>query len=147
MYSTNSNNIRMIDTFIDNTSSLNVNWLQLTNVNNDYELSDQYAQICQLHKQEKKWILFINPQESSIDKLAKTHNVDVSKILMVNFKNALKANAKVDLERVKSVLSKGNCSAVILSNAYFQNEEITQLERAARAGKTQCVLLKKQVLH
>jgi len=137
----------MIDTFIDNTSSLNVNWLQLTNVNNDYELSDQYAQICQLHKQEKKWILFINPQESSIDKLAKTHNVDVSKILMVNFKNALKANAKVDLERVKSVLSKGNCSAVILSNAYFQNEEITQLERAARAGKTQCVLLKKQVLH
>jgi cell division inhibitor SulA len=147
MFSTNNNNISMINSARDNNSHLNINWLQNTDVNDDLELFDQYANICQQHKQEKKWVLFINPEESSIEQLAKTHGIDVSKILMVNYKSALKSNAKIDLEQVKSVLSKGNCSAVILSNTSFKNEEITQLENSACEGKTQCVLLKKRVLH
>lgn len=147
MFNTNNNNISMISRVRDNNSQLNVNWLQHTNVNNNVELSNQYAHICHQHKQEKKWVLFINPEESSIEQLAKTHGIDVSKILMVNYKNTLKANTKIDLERVKSVLSKGNCSAVILSNTDFKNEEIIQLENSACEGKTQCVLLKKHVLH
>lgn len=128
-------------------SSLNINWLQHTNVNDNDELSNQYAHICQQHKQEKKWVLFINPEESSIEQLASTHDIDVSKILMVNYKNALKSQTKIDLEQIKSVLSKGNCSAVIVSNTDFKSEEITQLENSACEGKTQCVLVKKSTLH
>ena len=137
----------MINIVNDNNTQLNVNWLQHTNVNNNFELSNQYVHICLQHNQEKKWILFINPEESSIEQLAKTHGVDASKVLMVNFKSDVTADTKVNLERVKSVLSKGNCSAVILSNTNFKNDEIFQLENAACEGKTQCVLLKKRVLH
>lgn len=137
----------MINLVCNSNATLNVNWLQQTKVNDNFELSNQYANICQQHKQKNKWVLFINPEESSIEQLAKTHGIDVSKILMVNYKNAIKANTKIGLERVKSVLSKGNCSAVILSNTDFKNEEIAQLENSACAGKTQCVLLKKRILH
>ncbi len=126
---------------------LNINWLQHTNVNDSDELSNQYAHICQQHKQEKKWVLFINPEESSIEQLVKTHDIDVSKILMVNYKSAIESQTKIALEQIKSVLTKGNCSAVILSNTDFASEEITQLENSACAGKTQCVLLKKRIFH
>ncbi len=147
MYRTNINNITMISNLANSIPQVNSNWLQLTQVNDNIELSGQYVHICQQHNQERKWVLFINPEESSIEQLAKTHGLDISKILMVNYKNAVKMNKKVGLERVMSVLSKGNCSAVILSNTEFKKEEITQLENSAREGKTQCVLLKKQLLH
>ena len=147
MESTNNNNISIVRSFSNANPQFNANWLQRTNVNNNVELSNQYAYICQQYKQEKKWVLFINPEESSIEKLAKTHGVDVSKILLVNYKSTVNTNTTIDLQRVKSVLSKGNCSAVILSNTNFNNEEITQLENSACEGKTQCVLLKKRTLH
>ncbi len=147
MFNTKTNNINTLENNDIPSTQFNINWLQHTNVNNSNELSNQYAHICQQHKQEKKWVLFINPEESSIEQLAKSHGIDVSKILMVNYKSAVKTNTKIDLERVKSVLSKGNCSAVILSNTNFESEEISQLESSACAGKTQCVLLKKRLLH
>ena len=147
MFNKNNHNFNMINIVHDNNAQLNVNWLQHTNVNDSLELSNQYAHICLQYNQEKKWVLFINPEESSIEQLAKTHGIDASKVLMVNFKSALADDTNVNLERVKSVLSKGNCSAVILSNSNFKNEEITQLENAACEGRTQCVLLKKRVLH
>jgi len=147
MKSTNNNNISIIRKFSNASPQLSANWLQCTNVNDNFELSNQYANIYQQYKQEKKWVLFINPEESSIEQLAKVHDIDVSKILLVNYKSAINTNTKINLERVKSVLNKGNCSAVILSNADFNNEEITQLENSACEGKTQCVLLKKRTLH
>ncbi|MCW8866161.1 MAG: hypothetical protein OQK22_14835 [Colwellia sp.] len=147
MFNTNTNNISMITRTHNNNAPLNENWLQHTNVNDNLELSNQYAHICQQHKQEKKWVLFINPEESSIEQLAKTHGIDVSKILMVNYKSAVKPQTKIDLEHIKSVLSKGNCSAVIVSNTDFKNEEIAQLENSACKGRTQCVLLKKRLFH
>jgi len=150
MFNTNINTISNIQNKEIN-ATLNPKWLQLTNVNNSLELSDQYAHICQQHNQQhnqqKKWVLFINPEESSIEQLANIHGIDVSKILMVNFKNNLKINDKYGLEQIKSVLSKGNCSAVILSNTDFANEEISQLENSACEGKTQCVLLKQCIIH
>lgn len=147
MFNVNSNNINAIEKTTQVDSTLSLPWLQRTNVNDDYELSTQYAHICQQHKQEKKWVLFINPEESSIEQLAKTHGVDVSKVLMVNYKNDAKSQTKIDLAHIKSVLSKGNCSAVILSNTNFEPEEMVQLESSACEGKTQCVLLKKCLLH
>ena len=150
MYNTNINDISMITRAKIGNTQVNANWLQYTNVNDDVELCNQYAHICLQHKQEKKWVLFINPEESSIEQLAKIHGLDVSKVLMVNYRNsksAVKSHLKIDLEQIKSVLSKGNCSAVILSNTNFKNEEIAQLENAASEGQTQCVLVKKRIFH
>jgi cell division inhibitor SulA len=142
------NNINIINDTnnISRNSSKRANWLQLTNVNNNLELSTQYAHICQQHKQQKKWVLFINPEESSIEQLAHTHDIDASKILMVNYKNNLKGTTKVGLAHIKSVLSKGNCSAVIVSNSSFKAQEIAQLASSARKGETRCFLFKNTAL-
>ncbi len=124
-------------------------WLKLANVNNHIELSSQYADICHQHKQEKKWVLFINPEESSLEQLAKTHGVDISKILCVSFKGRNKLNnlvgatsAHLNIEQIKNVLCRGNCSAVILSNASFNDNEMKELDNSARSGKTHCLLVK-----
>ncbi len=126
-------------------------WLKLASVENHQELSSQYATICQQHNQEKKWVLFINPEESSLEQLAQTHGVDISKVLCVSFKGKNKTNhlldeksAHLDIEQIKSVLCRGNCSAVILSNASFADDEIIALDSCARTGETQCVLLQNQ---
>jgi len=142
MISLNNINIINNSTSADSNNSIRVNWLQLTHVNNNFELSNQYAHICQQHRQEKKWVLFINPEESSIEQLAHIHDIDASKILMVNYKNSVKGNIKVELAHVKSALSKGNCSAIIVSNSSFAAQEITQLENSAKKGETRCFLLK-----
>jgi cell division inhibitor SulA len=124
-------------------------WLKSTCVENHTELTFQYANICQQHNQQKKWVLFINPEESSLEQLAQTHGVDISKILCVSFKGKNKTNnlldeksAHLDIEQIKGVLSRGNCSAVILSNASFSANEITELDTCARLGETHCLLLK-----
>ena len=124
-------------------------WLKLANVENHQELSSHYVNICQQHNQEKKWVLFINPEESSIEQLAHTHGVDTSKVLCVSFKGKNKVNnlldsksAHLDIEQIKSVLCRGNCSAVILSNASFDVDEMAALDSCARSGETHCVLLK-----
>jgi cell division inhibitor SulA len=134
-----------------NTHLIDQNWLKLTNVDNQQELSSQYANICQQHNQEKKWVLFINPEESSLEQLAQTHGVDISKVLCVSFKGKNKTNhllndksAHLDIEQIKNVLCRGNCSAVILSNASFDANEMSALNSCARIGETQCVLLKNQ---
>lgn len=147
MFNTNNNNISIIKNNYNNNSTVNIDWLQHTKVTNNFELSHQYATICQQHKQEKKWVLFINPEENSIEQLAKTHNIDVSKVLMVNYKNKDNKRTKVALQQITSVLSKGNCSAVILSNSLFEADEIAQLESSARIGKTHCFLMKQCQLH
>ena len=124
-------------------------WLKLANVENHQELSSHYVNICQQHNQEKKWVLFINPEESSIEQLAHTHGVDISKALCVSFKGKNKVNnlldsksAHLDIEQIKNVLCRGNCSAVILSNASFDVDEMAALDSCARSGETHCVLLK-----
>lgn len=153
MIDTNKNNNININNLINvnNTSNannaMNIHWLQHTNVSDLFELSHQYATICQQHKQEKKWVLFINPEENSIEKLAKTHGIDVSKILMVNYKSTTANRVKVELKQITSVLSKGNCSAVILSDSSFAATEIEQLELSAKLGQTHCFIMKQCYLH
>ncbi|TMM44765.1 hypothetical protein [Colwellia ponticola] len=124
-------------------------WLKLTSVANHQELSSHYVTICQQYNQDKKWLLFINPEESSLEQLAQSHGVDVSKVLCVSFKGKNKTNnltdinsAHLDIEHIKNVLRRGNCSAVILSNASFDTDEIIALNDCARLGETRCVLLK-----
>jgi len=150
----------MISTLTNNTNNLtsknikecnianNENWFELKNITDKSELSKQYATICQQHKQQKKWVLFINPDEASLEQLANIHGVDISKVLCVNVKD--KANddnhnektANLNIEQIKSVLCRGNCSAVILSNAFLEQEEILELTDCAEQGETQCLILK-----
>jgi cell division inhibitor SulA len=154
MYTSNTHNNNVTSNVIENAIStplVEQAWLQLANVRTQQELSSHYATICQQHTQEKKWVLFINPEESSLEQLVQTHGVDISKVLCVSFKGKNKANialdeksAHLDIEQIKNVLCRGNCSAVILSNAYFSADEITALDSSARLGETQCVLLKNQ---
>ena len=121
-------------------------WFEYASVENHQELCSQYANICQQHTQKNKWVLFINPEESSLEKLAKMHNIDVSKVLCVSFKGKNKVqnmrsenSAHLDIEQIKSVLCRGNCSAVIMSNASFDKDEMTELNNCARLGETHCV--------
>lgn len=150
MYTVNTPSNNVITDAI-NTPLADQAWLQLASVKNHQELSSRYANICQQHNQEKKWVLFINPEESSLEQLALTHGVDISKVLCVSFKGQNKVNhlldekfAHLDIEQIKNVLCRGNCSAVILSNASFAADEIIALDRCARLGETQCVLLQNQ---
>ena len=147
MLNTNPNNINVINKVFSDNAPAGIKWLQQSLVSNHYELSNEYANICQQHKQEKKWVLFINPEENSIDQLAKSHGIDASKILMVNYKNNDLNRTNIDLNKIKTVLSKGNCSAVILSNSLFKTDEIMQLENAASLGKTHCFLVKQSQIH
>ncbi len=154
MFTSNTVNNNVINNIIDGSVTRPLAtqaWLQLADVENQQELSTHYATICQQHNQEKKWVLFINPEESSLEQLAQTHGVDISKVLCVSFKGKNKVNmsldeksANLDIEQIKSVLCRGNCSAVILSNAYFGTKEIAALDSCARLGETYCVVLKSQ---
>jgi hypothetical protein len=55
--------------------------------------------------------------------------------------NANKVN--VNLEHIKNTLLKGTCSAMILSNANYNQAELKEISRCAALGKTQCILLQK----
>ena len=140
-----SNNKHLTASKIENNQA---NWFESKNVTGKYELSEQYASICQQHEQQKKWVLFINPDEASLEQLAKSHGVDISKVLCVNVKNKPGIDAQdgellnLNIKQIKNVLCRGNCSAVILSNAIFKEEEIIELNSCAKQGETQCLLLK-----
>jgi len=147
MFSNYNNNFTIPTAVKSPLNTATIPWLSLINVTNQFELSSQYAQVCQQHRKAKKWVLIINPDELSLEQLANYHGIDISKILCVNLKNKLavtQSNREIllDIEQIKAVLKKGNCSAVILSNATFDSQEIAQLNHCAQQGETQCVLLK-----
>ncbi len=147
MYSVNTLNNKLMN-HANSTAQTEQPWFELTSVDNHHELSSQYANICQQYEQEKKWVLFINPEESSIEHLTQVHGVDITKVLCVTFKGKNKLHnmlseksAHLDIEQIKSVLCRGNCSAVILSKASFAVKEMNELNNCARLGETHCVLL------
>lgn len=144
----NTNNLNGTNKSKGNIVNNNTDWFEYKNISNKFELSKQYATICQQHEQQKKWVLFINPDEASLEQLANIHGVDVSKVLCVNVKdkyiddNHKEKSLGLTIEQIKSVLCRGNCSAVILSNASFKQDEITALNSCAKQGETQCLVLK-----
>lgn len=115
-------------------------WFNIQNADNDQQLSQLYKKLCQQHKHEKKWILVVNPEDHSLEKLASIHGIDASKILRVNI-----SQQAFDLATINNVLSTGNCSAVILSNTTLKENEISQLTYSAQQGQTQCIMLKSRV--
>jgi len=134
----NINNIKSKNASSSHTSSA---WLDIRNINNEANLSKQYADICQKHHLDNKWILMINPEDNSLNQLAKANEINTSRILKVNTNKS-----KVDLKSIESALSKGNCSAIILCNASLKHEEMFKLNRCAQQGKTACIVLRKNEL-
>ena len=123
-----------------NSTPVSSSWLDIINIENKADLSKQYADICQQHHLDNKWILMINPEDLSLSQLANTNGIDTSKILKVNTNKS-----KVALKNIENALSKGNCSAVVLCNASLKHEEIFKLNRSAQQGKTACIVLKQNV--
>jgi len=118
-------------------------WIDVINIESHDNLSDQYADICQQHELQKKWILMINPEAQSLEVLNQAAHIDTSKILTVNTKQS-----KIDMKNIASAFCKGNCSAVILCNPSLKNEELKQLNQYAEKGKTTCIVLNnRQRLH
>ncbi|WP_281557166.1 SulA-like leucine-rich domain-containing protein [Thalassomonas sp. RHCl1] len=112
-------------------------WLNIKNIESQQQCSKQYTDICQQHYQQKKWILVINPEKNALECLSDSTWLDTSKILQVNTNKV-----KVNLENIEKALSKGNCAAVILSNASLAQAELSHLADCARKGKTPCFILK-----
>jgi len=111
-------------------------WLDVINVENEHHLSNQYADLCQQHHLENKWILMINPENQPLEELAATAKINAKRILKVHTNKT-----KITLSSIGSALCKGHCSAVILCNPALENEELSQLTRCAQQGKTACIVL------
>ncbi|WP_286267208.1 hypothetical protein [Thalassotalea atypica] len=129
-------------TTIDNSLFEHVNnvdtlepWIDVKEVKQSQKLSNEYAQLCQKHDKSNKWILMVDPQVNSLRKVSHT-SVDKSKLLLLN-----SHKVKVDIAAIEKALCSGNCSAVILCDAMFEQEEISKLSASARKGKTKCILL------
>ena len=114
-----------------------INWLDVININENHNISEQYEDICQKHSLSRKWILMINPADNSLEQLSNSNRIDSSKILKVNTNKT-----KIALKNIESALCNGNCSAVILCNPTLKNEELAQLNSSAIKGKTACIVLK-----
>lgn len=138
-----SNYINQVNQNVQNNVVVKNLGIDVRKLNIDDSLTEQYANICQQHEINKKWILMINPEDQTLEKLTKTNKVDCSKILKVNTNKT-----RVNLKNIESALCKGNCSAVILCNPSLKNDELEQLNRCAIQGRTACVVLTdKQQLH
>jgi cell division inhibitor SulA len=121
-------------------TSSNKQWCNIIKVKSAVDLSEKYQSICQKHHTDNKWILMINPENEFLDQLSSMGKINPAKILKVN---ANKVN--VNFEHIKKALLKGNCSAMILSNAHFNQAELNELANCAALGKTQCILLQQVI--
>ncbi|MBA6416510.1 hypothetical protein H4J50_10835 [Colwellia sp. 6M3] len=133
----NNNNLDL-NSVLDNTRKISLTspWCNTVPVNNPFELSERYQDICEKHYDNNKWILMINPESDSLEQLSNMGKINPAKILKVN---ANKVN--VSLEHIKNTLLKGTCSAMILSGASYNQEELNEIAHCAAMGKTHCILL------
>ena len=115
-------------------------WLDIRECHDNTDLSSQYATICQQHQLNNKWILMVNPEDDCLHHLAETTEIDTRNILKVHTQSTKSAQ-----KNIESALAKGHCSAVILCNPSLQREDIYQLKRCAKQGKTTCIVLKNQL--
>jgi len=117
----------------------NDSWLNVNEIKSESNIASHYANLCQKHEQKNKWILMVNPEEKPLETLSTNAKINTANILRVNGNNK-----PIKLTNIKMALKTGNCSAVILCNTSFKEEEISQLMSSAKKGKTQCILLNNQ---
>lgn len=111
--------------------------LSIIDIENDLNLSHQYADICRQFSLENKWILMINPDEQPLELLSKNSDINTSRVLKVHANKV-----KVVLKNIEKALTKGNCAVVVLCNPILNDDEIAQLNRYVNLGKTSCIVIR-----
>jgi len=123
--------------------SIKSHWLTVKNSNYNLGLVNEFVDICQQYDQDERWILMIDPQEKDIALLNQSRQVNRSKILRINSKKV-----KLNSTNIKTTLAKGNCSAIILCNTQFAQQQLSSFNQYAKQGNTQCIVLNSsQKLH
>jgi len=125
--------------FISNNSHL------LAKDNSSYTigLANEFISICEQYEQDERWIIMIDPQEKDIAILNQSEKINRSKILRINSKKV-----KLDPKSIEKALAKGNCSAIVLCDSQFAQQQISSFYQYARQGNTQCIVLNSaQKLH
>jgi len=139
MLTTNTfNNKALMPSDINNTP-LESSWCDIRSITSKQELSLHYADICQQHELNNKWVLMINPDEKPLQQLSSQGKIDPKRILKVNINQR-----DIKMKSIEEALEKGHCSAVILCNATLEQSQVTQLNYYAKKGKTQCIILNKR---
>jgi hypothetical protein len=106
-------------------------------------LAEHVSSLCITHQASKKWILLIDDEEATVSALSNEHSIDKSKILHINNRKVT-----VNANNIETALLKGNCSAIVLANNTFQQEQISHLSSyAAKTNTTFLVLDKVSGLH
>lgn len=105
-----------------NNTKLESSWCDIRSITSKQELSLQYADICQQHKLNNKWVLMINPDEKPLLQLSQQGIIDPKRILKVNINQR-----NIKMKSIEEALAKGHCSAVILCNATLENSQVNQL--------------------
>ena len=123
-------------------NELQAQWVDIKKAKNHDESVKAYTQICTQYGVNNKWILMVNPQEESFEKLAPS---------TVNKKNILRVHTnqrKINIDNIAKALLKGNCSAIVLCDLNFTPNEMIQLKACAGIGETKCIIISKDdVLH
>jgi len=136
MLTTNTFNNKALISNSINTPQLKTSWCDIRSITSKQDLSVQYADICQQHEINNKWVLMINPDEKSLLQLSKQGIIDPRRILKVNINQR-----DIKLKSIEEALEKGHCSAVILCNATIKYSQVNQLKYYAKKGNTRCIIL------
>lgn len=99
-------------------------------------ITREISKLCTKHKNNKKWILLINNEKSTISTLQQQHTIDTSKVLHIN-----NTKVKINAHNIETALSKGNCSAVVLADSNLRVDQLNHLHSCAKLSNTAFVLL------
>lgn len=131
-----TNKISNLESKLFNDTFNNETWVEQCFTKNEESIDKEYAKIFKEYKHDRKWILMINPDQKSLERLTLNKMINVENVLCVySEKN------KLNMANVKSALCKGNCSTVVLCNSDISQAELNAISKCAEQGKTSCVLL------
>lgn len=98
--------------------------------------TQKVTDLCLKHQTSKKWILVINNEKQVMSALSSQQNIDKSKILHIN-----NHKVNVDAANIEQALSKGNCSAIVVTNNTFKADQISHLTACAKQTNTTFMVL------
>ncbi|WOH38667.1 hypothetical protein RI844_05470 [Thalassotalea fonticola] len=132
-----NNSIALKNSNLNTNIKLNQTWFNIKHVDNEQFFSSDLAKVCAKNQKQKRWILCVDGDESSLQTLAE--NVDTSKILRVNGQRQ-----PIAFDKIARALLKGNCSTVILCDHDFSERQLMMLQSCARQGNTECIVVNKK---
>lgn len=102
----------------------------------EQDFSQQVANICRQHQNQKKWILVINSAEQTLNQLSAQSDIKMNQILCVN---SNKVN--VEVSNIETAFQKENCAAIVLNDPKFKPEQVKQLRASAGQSQTKLFVI------